>query len=124
MAVLGIGGLFFRAKDPETLSNWYRRHLNVGAGCAAENAGAPDDTCWIAQGGPVVFAPFASDTDYFPGAFMLNFRVSGLSQMIEKLRNEGIAVETREEWNDPNVGSFARIQDPEGNPVELWEPAS
>lgn len=124
MAVLGVGGLFFRAKNPEALGNWYREHLNVGAGCAAENAGAPDDMCWMARGGPVVFAPFSVDTDYFPGAFMLNLRVSGLPEMIETLRSRGIAVETRDEWNDPNVGSFARIQDPEGNPVELWEPVS
>ena len=123
MAVLGIGGLFFRAKDPDALSNWYREHINVGAGCAAENAGAPDDMCWMTQGGPVVFAPFASDTDYFPGAFMLNLRVSGLPAMIERLRRAGIEVETREEWNDPNVGAFARIRDPEGHPVELWEAA-
>ena len=124
MAVLGVGGLFFRAKNPEALGNWYREHLNVGAGCAAENAGAPDDMCWMAGCGPVVFAPVSVDTDYFPGAFMLNLRVSGLPGMIETLRSKGIAVETREEWNDPNVGSFARIQDPEGNPVELWEPVS
>lgn len=124
MGVLGIGGLFFRAKDPEALASWYRDHLNVGAGCAAENTGAPDDMCWMAAGGPVVFAPFSADTDYFPGAFMLNLRVSGLPEMIEKLRDEGIEVETRDEWNDPSVGSFARIKDPEGNPVELWETAS
>jgi catechol 2,3-dioxygenase-like lactoylglutathione lyase family enzyme len=124
MGVLGIGGLFFRAKDPEALASWYRDHLNVGAGCAAENTGAPDDMCWMAGGGPVVFAPFSADTDYFPGPFMLNLRVSGLPEMIEKLRDEGIEVETRDEWNDPSVGSFARIKDPEGNPVELWETAS
>lgn len=126
MGVLGIGGLFFRAKDPDALGNWYREHLNVGPGCVADNAGDADDMCWITNGGPVVFAPFPADSDYFPSdkAFMLNLRVGGLAKMIDRLRSEGVEVETREEWNDPNIGSFARIQDPEGNPVELWEPAS
>jgi predicted enzyme related to lactoylglutathione lyase len=56
---------------------------------------------------------------------MLNLRVTDVEQMIEQLREGGIGVETRDEWNDPNVGRFARIHDPEGNPIELWEaPAS
>jgi len=124
MAVLGIGGLFFRAQDPEALAAWYREHLNVGAGCVADGAGAADEWSWMARGGPVVFAPFPAGTDYFPAekSFMLNLRVSGIGQLIEQLQSAGIAVETRDEWNDPNVGRFARIHDPEGNPVELWEP--
>lgn len=124
MGVLGIGGLFFRARDPDSLANWYREHLNVGAGCVAESGGEPDEMCWLAQGGPVVFAPFSSDTDYFSRdkAFMLNLRVSDLAQLIDQLTGAGISVETRDEWNDPNVGRFARIHDPEGNPIELWEP--
>ena len=124
MAVLGIGGLFFRAKDPQALGAWYKKHLGVGGGCAAPGAGEPDEYSWMVQGGPVVFAPFAADTDYFPSdkAFMLNLRVSDIAQLIERLQAAGIAVETRDEWNDPNVGRFARIHDPEGNPIELWEP--
>ena len=124
MAVLGVGGLLFRAKDPQALGAWYKKHLGVGGGCAAPGAGEPDEYSWMVQGGPVVFAPFAADTDYFPSdkAFMLNLRVSGIAQLIERLQAAGIAVETRDEWNDPNVGRFARIHDPEGNPIELWEP--
>jgi len=124
MAVLGIGGLFFRARDPEALASWYKEHLNVGAGCVAPGAGNPAEWVWTAQGGPVVFAPFAADTDYFPSdkAFMLNLRVSDLAQLIDGLKGAGIDVETRDEWDDPNVGRFARIHDPEGNPIELWEP--
>ena len=124
MAVLGIGGLLFRAKDPQALGAWYKKHLGVGGGCAAPGAGEPDEYSWMVQGGPVVFAPFAADTDYFPSdkAFMLNLRVSDIAQLIERLQAAGIAVETRDEWNDPNVGRFARIHDPEGNPIELWEP--
>ena len=94
MAVLGIGGLFFRARDPETLSNWYRDHLNVGSGCVAPDAGEADDMCWTAQGGPVVFAPFNADTDYFPTdkAYMLNLRVSDMAELIDRLKDAGIDV--------------------------------
>jgi predicted enzyme related to lactoylglutathione lyase len=78
----------------------------------------------MAQGGPVVFAPFPAATDYFPAdkAYMLNLRVSGIDALIAELEGAGISVETRDEWNDPNVGRFARIHDPEGNPIELWQP--
>jgi catechol 2,3-dioxygenase-like lactoylglutathione lyase family enzyme len=124
MGVLGIGGLFFRARDPEALASWYKQHLNVGAGCTAPDTGEPDEWSWITQGGPVVFAPFPADTDYFLSdkAFMLNLRVSDLAELIGRLDGAGVSVETRDEWNDPNVGRFARTQDPEGNPIELWEP--
>jgi catechol 2,3-dioxygenase-like lactoylglutathione lyase family enzyme len=126
MAVEGIGGMFFRAQNPEALSAWYREHLNVGAGCVASGAGAPNPWCWIANGGPVVFAPFSADTDYFSNdkAFMLNLRVSDLGAMIDQLRAAGIEVTTRDEWDQAGVGRFARIHDPEGNPIELWEPAA
>jgi catechol 2,3-dioxygenase-like lactoylglutathione lyase family enzyme len=124
MAVLGIGGLFFRAKDPEALGAWYKEHLNVGGGCVAEGTGDIDEWSWMANGGPVVFAPFPADTDYFPTekTYMLNLRVSDIATLIERLQGTGISVEARDEWNDPNVGRFARICDPEGNPIELWEP--
>ena len=76
------------------------------------------------QGGPVVFAPFKADTDYFPAdkQYMLNLRVSDLDGLLEQLNAKGIAVVTKAEWNDPATGRFARIHDPEGNAVELWEP--
>jgi len=123
MGVLGIGGLFFRAADPDALSVWYRTHLGIGAGCAAEDAGPVDEWSWNTQGGPVVFAPFKADTDYFAAdkQFMLNLRVSGIDTMIDALRAAGIAVETRAEWDSPETGKFARIHDPEGNAIELWE---
>ena len=126
MAMLGIGGLFFRARDPEALGDWYRQHLNVGPGCVAPAGGDADDMCWMAEGGPIVFAPFPADSDYFPvdRQFMLNLRVTDLDQMIEQLRDSGVEVETRDEWNDSNVGRFARIHDPEGNPIDLWEAPS
>lgn len=124
MPVLGIGGLFFRAKDPDALNAWYREHLGIGAGCAAEDTGPPEEWTWRTQGGPVVFAPFKEATDYWAPdkRFMLNLRVRDLDGMIAALRAAGIVVVTNSEWNTPEVGSFARIHDPEDNAVELWEP--
>jgi catechol 2,3-dioxygenase-like lactoylglutathione lyase family enzyme len=125
MPVLGIGGLLFRSKDPDALSTWYRDHLGVGPGCVSLEGATPDEWAWQAQGGPVVFAPFAADTDYFAHdkPYMLNLRVRDLQGLTAALDLAGIAVQTNEDWNDPAVGSFARIHDPEGNPIELWEPA-
>ena len=124
MPVHGIRGLFFRAKDPDALSAWYREHLGVGAGCAAPDAGEANEWYWQASGGPTVFAPFKSDTDYFADdkAFMINLRVSGLDEIIAGLEAAGIAVTTKADWDDPAVGRFARVHDPEGNPIELWQP--
>lgn len=123
MPVLGIGGLFFRASDPEALGTWYREHLGVGAGCVAEGAGEPEEWVWKTQGGPIAFAPFARDTDYLPAdkAWMLNLRVTGLDAMLDRLRAAGVEVITSAEWDQPGTGRFARIHDPEGNAVELWE---
>lgn len=127
MPVQAIGGLFFRAADPDALSAWYKQHLGVGGGCSPEDsgsdAGAADEWSWATRGGPVVFAPFKADTDYFAAdkAYMLNLRVTELAALIETLRGAGIAVETRAEWDQPGMGRFARIHDPEANPIELWE---
>ena len=124
MPVLGIGGLFFRAKDPDALNAWYRDNLNVGAGCAAEDTGPVDQWSWTVQGGPVVFAPFKAETDYWAAdkQTMLNLRVRDLDSMLEQLNAKGIEVITKPEWNDPHTGQFARVHDPEGNAIELWEP--
>jgi predicted enzyme related to lactoylglutathione lyase len=115
MAVTGIGGVFFRAKDPEALTAWYKQHL------AVTMVGWEP---WQQQAGPTVFMPFKADTDNWPAdkPFMINFRVEDLAGMIETLRAAGVEVETRAEWESPEAGSFARIHDPEGNPIELWQP--
>ena len=120
----GIGGIFFRADDPDALAAWYRTHLNIGAGCVADPAATPDQWSWQAEGGPLVFAPFRADTDYFAPdrQWMLNLRVDDIDALIATLRDAGIAVETRAEWDQPGVGRFARLHDPESNPIELWEP--
>ena len=121
--VQGFGGLFFRARDPDALNTWYREKLGVGAGCSSSDD-PPNEWFWNAQGGATVFAPFKHDTDYFAAdkAFMINFRVSGLDALVARLEAEGIVAERRAEWDDPSVGRFARIHDPEGNAIELWEP--
>lgn len=123
MGVTGIGGLFFRASDPDALNTWYREHLHVGAGCNADATGPVDQWSWSTLSGPTVFAPFKADTDYFPAdkQYMINLRVVGLDALLASLRAAGIAVETRAEWDSPETGRFARIHDPEGNPIELWE---
>lgn len=124
MPVLGMGGFFFRAKDPDALNAWYRENLGVGAGCSADDTGPVDEWSWTVQGGPMVFAPFKADTDYFAAdkQFMLNLRVSDLDGLIASLTASGIEVITKPEWNDPSTGQFARIHDPEGNAIELWQP--
>jgi predicted enzyme related to lactoylglutathione lyase len=68
--------------------------------------------------------PFAKDTDHFPAdrQWMLNFRVTQMDQLLAALRTAGIEVITKAEWDTPETGRFARIHDPEGNPIELWEP--
>lgn len=108
---IGIGGVFFRARDPEAQALWYDTHLGVTG-------------LWGQEGGLTVFAPFRADTDYFPPEkqWMINFRVDELDALLADLRRAGIAVETRDEWDSPETGRFARIHDPEGNPIELWEP--
>ncbi|HWA20573.1 MAG TPA: VOC family protein [Devosia sp.] len=109
---VGIGGVFFRARDTKALAEWYETHLGVTG-------------YWQAEAGMTVFAPFKQETDYFPAdkQWMLNFRVDELDPLIAQLKSAGIVVETRpNEWDTPETGRFARIHDPEGNQIELWEP--
>lgn len=115
MAVTGIGGIFFRARDPKGLAAWYRTHFGI-------NPPGPDT--WEQQAGPTVFMPFKADTDYFAAdkQFMLNFRVDALGPLLAQLRGVGIEVTTDPSWDSPETGRFARIHDPEGNAIELWEP--
>jgi predicted enzyme related to lactoylglutathione lyase len=124
MPVIGMGGYFFRAKDPEALKAWYREHLGVGGGCGVDEAGQSNAYCWFHEGGPMVFEPFPEASDYFPAekSAMINLRVRDLDGLLAQLRAAGIAIITKAEWDSPEVGRFARIHDPEGNPIELWEP--
>lgn len=124
MGVLGIGGLFFRARDPKALADWYRDMLGVGADCNSVGESNPGDWYWHTEGGPTVFAPFKQETDYFAAdkAWMINLRVRDLDALLDGLRARGVEIMTKAEWDTPETGRFARVHDPEGNPIELWEP--
>ena len=116
--VTGIGGFFFRAKDPKALARWYQD--NLGITMTPEDYGAE---AWSQEAGTTVFAPFKHDTTYFGDMrlqWMINFRVRDLAKMAAQLRAKGIAVEVDSETY-PN-GLFAKTADPEGNPIQLWQP--
>jgi predicted enzyme related to lactoylglutathione lyase len=110
--VTGIGGVFFRARDPEALRHWYHEHLGVPL----------DDPL---QGeGVIVWAPFSEDTDYFgerSQQTMINYRVEDLDAVLERLRRAGGPVEARV-VDEEGIGRFCWAVDPEGNRFELWEP--
>jgi predicted enzyme related to lactoylglutathione lyase len=117
---LGIGGVFFRARDPEGLARWYTEQLGVDAFSEER------DVTWWQEAGPTVWAPFPDDTDYFgrrDQAWMVNFRVADLDAMLSQLRDAGSAVDERTELL-PGIGRFGWATDPEGNRFELWEPAA
>jgi predicted enzyme related to lactoylglutathione lyase len=121
--VQGMGGYFFRAHDPAALKAWYREHLGVGGGCGTGPDGNSNEWVWFTQGGPMVFEPFKQDSDYFAAdkQAMINLRVTEMDALLDQLRAAGIEVITKEEWDSGGIGKFARIHDPEGNAVELWE---
>ena len=116
--VTGVGGVFFRAEDPAMLAKWYQEMLGVSP--------VPQDyesMPWTTEAGVTVFAPFDKETDYFgdkTNQWMINFRVRDLEAMVAQLRAAGVDVEVNAE-DYPN-GRFARLADPEGNAIELWEP--
>jgi predicted enzyme related to lactoylglutathione lyase len=116
--VTGIGGLFFRAHDPKTLAHWYQEHLGVSL-TPSSNGESP----WQQEAGPTSFTPFPETSHYFGDpqkVWMVNFRVRDLDRMAAQLRAAGIEVKV-----DPQAypyGRFARLHDPEGNPIELWQP--
>jgi predicted enzyme related to lactoylglutathione lyase len=114
--VLGIGGYFLRAADPAALAAWYRDCLGLDA---------DENGLWRQDAGPTVFATFESETDYFGSLAqqtMINFRVRDLDAMLAQLRANG--AEAEEETQEmEGVGRFGWATDPEGNRLELWEPA-
>ena len=114
----GIGGFFFRAKNPKALARWYADNLGVNQTPTAYN-----QQPWRQAAGPTAFQPFPANTTYFERpeqAFMLNFRVKHLDAMAAQLRRAGAVVEV-DPMTYPN-GRFASTHDPEGNPIQLWEP--
>ncbi len=121
--VIGIGGIFFKAKDKNLLCDWYKKHLGI----PVEDWGGAvfkwTDIATLNKEAFTVWSPFKDDTSYFnpsEKSFMLNFVVDDLAPLITLLKSEGIEFigEAIEEEN----GKFAWILDPEGNKIELWEP--
>jgi predicted enzyme related to lactoylglutathione lyase len=120
--ITGIGGVFIRARDPAALARWYEERLGVaqvtGVGFMFRSSEDPDPDA------VTIFSIFGADDDYWEMAqpVMINFRVSGLDELIVKLRAGGVTV--LEKAQDADYGRFRWIIDPEGNRIELWEPPS
>lgn len=117
--VTGIGGVFFKARDPKALAAWYRDHLGVPIE-SGQTYGAISSA---AAGEQTVWSTFPADTTYFgpgPAAFMVNYRVRNLDAMLAQLRAAGVPVDDKVE--DFDYGRFGWATDPEGNRFELWEP--
>jgi catechol 2,3-dioxygenase-like lactoylglutathione lyase family enzyme len=116
--VAGIGGFFFRAHDPAALGQWYLDNLGI-----ALSPTKLDSPVWKQEAGVTIFTPFPETTHYFGDLqknWMLNFRVHDLDKMAAQLKVAGIEIKV-DPQSYPN-GRFARLHDPEGNPIELWQP--
>ena len=121
--VTGIGGVFFKCKDPAKITEWYQKHLGLETnpyGASFEWYESPDSKT-KAQ---TQWTPFPEDTDYFGSStkqdFMMNYRVENLEALVNELKKEGVTIVDRIETYD--YGKFVHILDGEGNKVQLWEP--
>lgn len=118
--VTGIGGIFFKSKDPKALSAWYQRHLGLDV---SEWGGVVFRWADDSPTGTTIWSPFKEDTDYMAPStapFMINFRVADLHALLAALRAEGCNV--LDKVDESEFGKFGWVIDPEGNKVELWEP--
>jgi predicted enzyme related to lactoylglutathione lyase len=117
---LGIGGVFFRSRDPGALAAWYADQLGIPTMVVGDH-----EDVWQQEAGPTVFSPFPNDTHYFgriDQQVMLSYRVGDLDATLAQLRDGGAAVDERIEVME-GIGRFGWATDPEGNRFELWEPA-
>jgi predicted enzyme related to lactoylglutathione lyase len=117
--VKGLGGVFMRSPDPSALARWYAQHLGIDTMVEGES-----EDVWFPDAGPLVFAPFPADTDYFgrrDQQMMINYRVADLDRMLAQLRAGGVEVLDRTD-ELPGIGRFGWATDPDGNRIELWEP--
>jgi catechol 2,3-dioxygenase-like lactoylglutathione lyase family enzyme len=117
--VTGIGGIFFKAKDPDKLREWYRQHLGIEAESWGFHFQWSDDP--QKDGGTTVWSVFPDTSKYFEPPFMINYRVADLAELLTALRAAGVEVDPKS-GEDSEFGKFGWITDPEGNRVELWEP--
>ena len=120
--VTGIGGIFFKCKDPDKIKDWYKTHLGLNTneyGATFEWRAETDST----TKGSTQWSPFAETTKYFDPStkdFMINYRVADLKALVEELKKEGVTIVDKIESYD--YGKFVHIIDIEGNKIELWEP--
>jgi predicted enzyme related to lactoylglutathione lyase len=121
--VTGLGGVFFKAKEPRTITTWYDKHLGFSFGDNNWNTFKWRERENPEQIGRTEFSVFPDTTDYYAPShspFMLNFRVENLEKLLEILRGEGVTIVGEMEVYD--YGKFGWILDPEGNKIELWQP--
>ena len=124
--VIGIGGIFFKANDPEKLAAWYKEHLGLNVedwGGVSFQEGAAADLKPKRQS-HIVWSPFEANTEYFKPSekpFMINYRVHDLDALLAQLRSEGVEIDPKPAEKS-EFGYFGWIMDPEGNRIELWEP--
>ena len=121
--VTGIGGVFFKARDPKALGAWYQQHLGI----ALEDWGGAVFR-WVSDDNPTgtgttTWSPFAESSSYFAPSqarFMINYRVADLHVLLAALRSEGCAVDDK--FDESEYGKFGWVMDPDGNRIELWQP--
>ena len=121
--VTGIGGIFFKCKNPKELKEWYKAHLGLNTNDYGANFEWREDFDSTKKGS-TAWSPFKETTTYFGTSgqdFMINYRVDNLEQLIEELKKEGVTIVDTMETSD--YGKFVHILDGEGNKVELWEPS-
>jgi len=121
--VVGIGGVFIKAKDPEALREWYRQHLGLNIEDWGGMAFRWNREDGPGQNGTTIWSVFDESSDYFaPSAarFMVNYIVQDLRSVLAALRSEGCTVDEKTE--DSQFGKFGWVMDPEGNRIELWQP--
>lgn len=120
--VTGIGGIFFKTKNPQATKEWYNKNLGLaiddyGSPFEFRNANNPDEINYL------MWSPFSDDTEYFKPSekeFMINYRVQNIDGLVEKLKENGVKVV--DEITKYDYGKFVHIMDSDGNKIELWEP--
>lgn len=120
--VTGIGGIFFKSRNPQLIKEWYKKHLGMnvdeyGTSFESRDSDNPDKKTFLQ------WSPFSDETNYFEPSnkeFMINYRVENLESLVEELKKEGVTI--TDDIETFEYGKFVHILDVEGNKIELWEP--